>query len=238
MKTPDYLSYDRYKKKKQSGPDRRLAIFITTFFITLLVFTLIAKSFSPDVDVSIGEDSNTDAKETGLGVKKFIDDRLKVIQMEDNSPGASREDPQKTGNGYDDASFNKYTLNTEEEKITIPTKKTKVDKASDSDDTTIDEDSNNTYAPTTPPRPKNSDLYRPIEGTKMSKVLVGRYATIEQAKVAQGILMDSNLNITPFIKNTGGAYTLQVGSYSTRTKAEEVASQLQRNSFPARIIQE
>lgn len=238
MKTPDYLSYDRYKKKKQSGPDRRLAIFITTFFVTLLVFTLIAKSFSPDVDVSIGEDSNTDAKETGLGVKRFIDDRLKMIQMEDNSPGASIQDPQKTANGYDDASFDKYTKQAEEEKITLPTKKTNADNSLDSSDTTIDENAN-TYAPTTPPRPKSSDLYKPFDGsTKMSKVLVGRYATLEQAKVAQEILMDSSLNITPFIKNTGGAYTLQVGSYSSRAKAEEVASQLQRNSFPARIIQE
>lgn len=237
MKTPDYLSYDRYKKKKQSGPDRRLAIFVTTFFVTLLVFTLIAKSFSPDVDVSISEDSNTDAKETGLGVKRFIDDRLKSIQMEDNSPGASRQDTQKVGESYDDTSFNKYTQNTEEEKITLPTKKSKADRTFDSSDTTIDEDSG-TYAPPTPPRPKSSDLYRPIDGTKMSKVIVGRYATLEQAKVAQEILMDSNINITPFIKNTGGAYTLQVGSYSSRAKAEEVASQLQRNNFPARIIQE
>lgn len=238
MKTPDYLSYDRYKKRKQSGPDKRLAIFVTTFFVTLLVFTLIAKSFSPDVDVSISEDSNTDAKETGLGVKRFIDDRLKVIQMEDNSPGASRTDPQKENtDGYDDSSFNKYTQAEEEEKITLPTKKSKAGKTFDSDDTTIDEDSN-TYAPPTPPRPKSSDIYRPNDTIKMSKVLVGRYATLEQAKVAQGILMDSSLNITPFIKNTGGAYTLQVGSYSSRAKAEEVSSQLQRNNFPARIVQE
>lgn len=236
MKTPDYLSYDRYKKKKQSGPDKRLAIFVTTFFITLLVFTLIAKSFSPDVDVSISEDSNTDAKETGLGVKKFIDDRLKIIQMEDNSAGASRQDSQASNNGYDDTSFNKYTQTEEEEKITLP-KKNKSGSSYDTDNTTIDEDAD-TYAPAVPPRPKNSDLYRPVEGQKMSKVMVGRYATLEQAKVAQEILMDSSLNITPFIKNTGGAYTLQVGSYSSRSKAEEISSQLQRNNFPSRIVQE
>jgi uncharacterized membrane protein (DUF373 family) len=45
MKTPDYLSYDRYKKdKKKLGSKNNIVTFVVTFFITLLVFTAIAKS--------------------------------------------------------------------------------------------------------------------------------------------------------------------------------------------------
>lgn len=234
MKTPDYLSYERYKNKKESNPNKRMLIFITTFFITLLLFTAVVKSLSPDVDVSIGDDSQTDAKETGLGVKKFIDDRLKMIQMEDNSAGVSLKNEAKNVPGYQDALNEDYPDATEE-KINIPSKK---DKKQVQNDYAQDEYD----VPVVPPRPSARDLSTPFESPapapKMSKVLVGRYATAEQARVAQEILMDSGLSITPFIRDMGNSYTLQVGSYSSRAKAEGLVNDLQRSNFPARIIQE
>lgn len=230
MKTPDFMSYDRYKKKKKTNNKDGLLIGITSFFVTLLLFTIIAKSLSPNVDVTIGDESETDAKDTGLGVKRFIDDRLKMIQMEDNSAGVSvKTDDGKTPT-YNDDSFNKFSQELEE-KVSLPSKK------GASDDVTLDEEP---VYPTvhTPPRPSNKDLSTPFETPKAVKVFVGRYSNIEQAKVAQGILMDSGLNITPFIKDMGGSYTLQVGSYSNKNKADGVASELQRNNFPARVVQE
>lgn len=229
MKTPDYLSYDRYKKnKKNVGSKNSMLTFIVTFFITLLVFTAIAKSLSPDVDVSIGNDSQTDAKDTGLGVKKFIDDRLKLIQMDDNSAGVSIPDSGNkpsliNKNGSEDLSQEP------EEKVNIP---------KDNTDSAIIDDEPVTPTAKKPPRPSSKDLSTPFVTPVSSKVVVGRYATFEQAKVAQEILLDSGLDITPFVRQFNGAYTLQVGSYSTRTKAEELSSELQRNNFPARIIQE
>lgn len=231
------MSYDRYKKKKKDTSKDGLIIGITTFFITLLLFTVIAKSLSPDVDVTIGGDSETDAKDTGLGVKRFIDDRLKMIQMEDNSAGVSLkdEDPNKKTPAYNDASFDKFSQQMEE-KVNIPAKNNKVD------DADIQEEPMQPVVNTPPrpsaARPSNQDLSTPYASPKMTKVYVGRYANIEQAKVAQGILMDSGLNITPFIKNMGGTYTLQVGSYSTRAKADGLANELLQNNFPARVVQE
>lgn len=232
MKTPDYLSYDRYKKKKKNDKSKNgVLLFVTTFFATLLLFTIIAKSLSPNVDVSIGEDTGTDAKETGLGVKKFIDDRLKVIQMEDNSAGASAKGDNKINRVNNDASFDKYSQELDE-KINLPTDKT------DGSATTNDNDNYQTKVASNPPRPNTKDLSTPFVSPKMTKVYVGRYATIEQAKVAQGILLDSGINITPFVKDLGGSYTLQVGSYSNKAKADGLASELQRNNFPARVVQE
>lgn len=237
MKTPDYLTYERYKKKKKKDDSKSgLLIAITTFFVGLLIFTVIAKSLSPDVDVTIGGDSETDAKETGLGVKKFIDERLKMIQMEDDSAGVSYQKgdgklPQDgyNANGYPQASDTKIS--------------SKTPKAQPADEE-INEEPMEPIQLTpkasvnNPPRPSKQELSTPYETPKMSKVYVGRYATMEQARVAQEILVDSGINITPFVKNIGGAYTLQVGSYGSRAKAEGLASELQRNNFPARIVQE
>lgn len=230
MKTPDYLSYERYKKKKDSNPKRRLFIFTSTFFATLLICTIIVKGLSPNVDVTIGNDSETDAKETGLGVKKFIDERLKMIQMEDNSAGtALKNDPSKTP-GYEYLNSDKAAQEPEE-KVNIPTKDKKSNVQDDDYDSTV-------QSTNTPPRPTKKDLSTPYSNPKMAKVFVGRYATLEQAKVAQEILTDSGLDITPFIKDMGGSYTLQVGSYSSRAKADGLASELQKNNFPARVVQE
>lgn len=245
MKTPDYLSYDRYKKKKDANPNRRMLIFITTFFVMLLFFTAIVKALSPNVDVTIGDESQTDAKETGLGVKRFIDDRLKSIQMEDNSNGMVAGESNKKSKEYVIQDREQYARDVEE-KIELPSKKNRTDIGLDEDamypqavKPTSNARSQATKSTVTaPPRPSRKDLSTPFESPRVSKVYVGRYSTIEQAKVAQEILMDSGLNISPFVKDVGGYYTLQVGSYTSRAKADGVASELQRNSFPARVIQE
>ena len=81
---------------------------------------------------------------------------------------------------------------------------------------------------------------KPVTPTynKILKVCVGKYATVEQARVAQSILQDSDVGVSSFIKMVNGSYTLQVGSFTERSKAEQLLNELLRNSFPARIIQE
>jgi len=228
MKTPDYMSYTKYKKKKNNNSQKALVIFITTFFVTLLFLTVIAKQLSPNVDVTIGDDSDVEPKESGLGVKRFIDDRLKMIQMEDNSAGASKKVEDKKTAGFNDESFDSFSKELDE-KVNLPNKQKS---------TSQDNKKNNASAGT-PPRPNGmNESSTPAENPRVSKVLVGYYASVEQAKVAQGILLDSGLNITPFIKDLGGAYTLQIGSYSSKAKADSLASELLKNNFPARVIQE
>ena len=231
MKTPDYMSYNRYKNKKKNLSQKGVLIFITTFFVTLLLFTFVAKSLSPDVDVTIGDDSSTDAKETGLGVKRFIDDRLKMIQMEDNSTGMSKKIDDKKPTEYNDKSFDNFSETLDEE-VKIPTK---------NDENVIEEEpieQTVSSSKVAAPRPKAKDLSTPFEAPKMSKVFVGQYSNLEQAMVAQGILLDSGLDLTPFIKDLGGSYTLQVGSYSSRAKAVSLATLLNKNNFPARVVAE
>lgn len=248
MKTPDFMSYERYKKKKKDTSKNGMLVAVTTFFVALLLFTLIAKSLSPNVDVSIGNESETDAKETGLGVKKFIDDRLKMIQMDDNSAGVSLPNENKRAPLYSDENTGAIPQDSEE-KINLPKKNNKIN-ATDNSDDSIDEEPiqfnpSNQQVPAVskPPRPKGRDLSTTTTtptsvSNKMSKVYVGRYMTVEQAKVAQEILMDSGLSITPFIKNLGSYYTLQVGSYSSKSTADGLASELRQNNFPAKVVQE
>lgn len=70
------------------------------------------------------------------------------------------------------------------------------------------------------------------------KVLVGAYQTSEQAQLAKSILKDTAQGKNAFVKFVNGAYSLQVGSYSTKEQADSVARELSSNSFPARVYYE
>src|SRR5574344_1514393 len=122
MKTPGYMSYEKYKKNNDSDSKKAIKIFVTTFFVMLIVFTAIAKHLSPDVDVVIGDDSEMEAKNTGLGVKRFIDDRLKMIQMEDDSSTAAkrqkRVDASATGENPNDPAL--FEPGPQDEKVNLP----------------------------------------------------------------------------------------------------------------------
>lgn len=221
MKTPDYLSYERYKKKKNSNPNRRLLIFIVTFFASLLVFSVLAKSLTPDVDVTIGSDTELEEKDIGLGVKQFVDNRLKSIELDDLGKSLAKDKTSDVDN-----------ISVEEEKLTLPDKKHQKE--------LIDEAALDPVMPAyTPPRPGKEDIImHQTETPKMVKVYVGKYSTIDQAKVSQDILLDSGLDVSPFIKNLGGTYTLQIGSFADKSRAEQVASELTANGFPARMVSE
>lgn len=239
-KQPEYQNLKRYKKQKDVTAQNILTVFTTTFLIMLVFFIGAARHITPNVDVAIGEDSATDAKESGLGVKGFIDNRLKSIQSEDVSDIAKRLE-EKSSSTYDEEDDDTYFSKELEEKVKIPVKKVKQDVTSLKN---IDEDKP-VVKPSTVPQPKpvvtvhttsSAHLSTPSTSTTNIKVVVGSFSTLEQAKVAQTALQDSALGVSPFIKNLNGTYTLQVGSFSTEEKAQALANELLKHNFPARII--
>ena len=185
--------------------------------ILLLLFLGIAKQLSPEIDVSIGDDENATATEDVVD-KTSVDDRLKLLQQEDEGQKAQDE-----------------TFATElDEKVVLPDHK----KAGNSDNSEKEvvtlPDNTATPKPVVTSSPAPKQVVTPAN----VKVVVGYYTTKEQAEVAKGIIAESGLNISPYVKSIGGAYTIQVGSYSTREKAQSVANELLRNNYPARIIME
>ena len=82
LKRPSHISYKEYQKKVTKKPNEGIIIFVSAFFILLLLFLGIAKQLSPEIDVSIGEDENQTATED-VADKTSVDDRLKLLQQED-----------------------------------------------------------------------------------------------------------------------------------------------------------
>lgn len=202
LKKSNHISYKDYQKKVTKNPNEGIAIFVSAFFILLLLFLGIAKQISPEIDVSIGDDNAKISQEEDE--KSVVDERLKLLQMEDN--GENTFAPEL------------------DEKVVIPEKKN-VEEVKEDEAITL---------PEKEATPSPAQTAAPVA----SKVVVGYYQTKEQAEVAKGIIAEAGLNISPFVRSIGGAYTIQVGSYSTREKAQSVVNDLLRNNYPARIISE
>lgn len=215
-KRPSHISYKEYQKKVTKKPNEGIIIFVSAFFILLLLFLGIAKQLSPEIDVGIGDDENSTSTEGIADADKTsVDDRLRLLQQEDE--GKKVQD---------------NTFATElDEKVVLPDQKknNNSDIATQEAVTLSDKSAN--------PRPVVAP--KPVVSQQASaKVVVGYYTTKEQAEVAKGIIAESGLNISPYVRNIGGAYTIQVGSYATREKAQSIANELLRNNYPARIIME
>ncbi|MBQ8168306.1 SPOR domain-containing protein [bacterium] len=216
MEKTSHISYKEYKQKLESKPNEGLILFVSAFFVMLLLFLGVVKQLSPDVDVSIGDNSETTVEEFEKG---SVDERLRAIQMEDNSSMMSSDE----------------TFSPElDEKVRLPKQTRKVIGEPELEEVvTLQNEDHVTKTDKT----VESET-APLPSTTNAKVIVGYYATSAQAEVAKSIIMDSGLNIQPFVKNIGGAYTLQVGSFSSREKAQNVANDLLKNNFPARVIVE
>lgn len=236
---PEYQNLKRYKKQKDVTAQNILTVFVTTFLIMLVFFIGAARHMTPNVDVAIGEDSATDAKETGLGVKGFIDNRLKAIQSEDTSDIAKKLEEKAKTTFYEDDE-DEYFSKDLDQKVKIPVRTVKQEVTTHKNDTVEEEKVTvKVVKPTTVPQPKPTVDVKPVQTSATPvaiKVVVGSYSSMDQAKVAQTILQESSLGVTPFIKNIHGTYTLQVGSFNSEAKAQSLANELLRNNFPARII--
>lgn len=216
---PSHISYKEYQKKVTKNPNEGIIIFVSAFFILLLLFLGIAKQISPEVDVSIGDETQQTSEDDNM-YKASVDERLKLLQEEDNSQ---------------DKMFNDEL----EEKVVIPEDKKNSEPESNtsSEEEPVklpDAEANPKPQETASPAPQSTQVQQSVS----AKVVVGYYATKEQAEVAKGIIAESGMNISPFVRSIGGAYTIQVGSYATREKAQSVVNDLLRNNYPARIIME
>ena len=133
-------------------------------------------------------------------------------------------------NKFEEDDEDEYFDKTLEEKVKIPVKKVKQEVKQVTQE--VQQTHEHKTVTTTPPKPVEiPTAYNPV-----IKVVVGSYSSIDQAKVAQSILQEAGLGVTPFVKNIQGTYTLQVGSFSSEAKAQSLANELLKHNYPARII--
>jgi hypothetical protein len=230
-----HFSYSDYKKKTRKAPNKDFTVFISVFIVGVLIILGFAKILSPNVDVgiSVNDDSNITTQDDDDSVS-MVDDRLRKLKMEDEGKKEANEEmfspeldervvlPQQKRKTVGEFEAEK---NINQEKRLTEEKINQVQNA-------INHAQEAKTQVSTPQAPA------PVVKTEVvnAKVVVGYYATEKQAEVAKSIIQDAGLSVVPIVKNMGGYYTLQVGSYSSREKAQQAANGLLKSNFPARVI--
>lgn len=260
MKNEDYsqqtqsnshISYKDYKKMlKDSNKKYAFKLFFWAFCVLLLIFLGIAKTMSPDVDITLGDESNNEMSiesEDYYTPRGEIDDRLRDIQMEDElSPAGSEslevEDGEKVSIPEHTNRFEGTENKLPEELLGQKAVKDVVGPVQspveglNRQDTSAHQVQQNHPSQTAAPAPAAAPT--PAVPTVTARVIVGNYPTTEQAEVAKGILQEAGLGVTPFVRKMGSGYTLQVASYSSKEKAMSVAESLLNQNFPAKVVVE
>lgn len=70
-----------------------------------------------------------------------------------------------------------------------------------------------------------------------SKVLIGKYATLAEARKVQNTLTDLPDGVLPFVKKINSYYTIQMGSYENFNIAKTVAAQYKQKGYDVWILQ-
>ena len=69
----------------------------------------------------------------------------------------------------------------------------------------------------------------------LNRVVVGSYSSIDQAKKAYDKMVESDLDVAPIIKEVQGSYTLQVGAFTDKDKANKLVDTLKTKQYSAEI---
>ena len=109
-------SYKKYMKKDSSKDYMLFKIFVVSFFAMFLIFTFIIKACTPSVDVSIGDYKQESDIDNSESMKKIVDDRLSMIQDEDQGRNFS-ELIQNANDTDKDSSVVNESNNTQSEEL-------------------------------------------------------------------------------------------------------------------------
>lgn len=223
---PSHISYKDYKKMIKRNPKQGAILFLSVFFILLIVFLGFAKLMSPDIDITLGDENvqYEELEQTGA-----VDSRLMEIHMEDNS-----QFPGEDGLAIEEGDRVIIPDTKKEHNIseTLPAEENRDLQTSEK---TVDTKTQ-VQAPVQNPELNQAPVPQPQQAAVSAKVVVGSYATLEQAQVAKGILADSEEGLNPFIRKVNNEYTIQVGSFNSKEKAVNAAKNLLNKNYPARVL--
>ncbi|MBQ4645758.1 MAG: SPOR domain-containing protein [Candidatus Gastranaerophilales bacterium] len=244
--------YFAYKKNKiqreieeQKKPISRvsflLQLFVATFIIIFIIFAVSFMKFSSKMDIEYtkGElqfNPNNMTSIPNYSVasdeepQRKIDKRLLLIQQEENAPSEARiieknKNPEVISRAH--LENNKKIEKLEKQKKLNAQIEEKQNKISN----IIEEVKFQKKIPTEQISVDNNV-------TIISKVLIGRYNTFEEAQKLQLQIKAKNHKLQPFVRKVGNVYSVQMGSYQDFDVAKSHAHVLRNQGFDVWIYQQ
>ena len=226
-------------------------IFAFVFLVALAGFSYLVKSYSPEIDVTIGNNDALTLSESDMEVEiKSVDERLKWIQMEDEMPTVALRNSETSENPLnidflptmeEENIEPELRKNEVKEKTLVPSPPTPTIK--DIQAAIPDFRSQNSVSSTNNivvsqgpiPLPTKPQSTVPLPVTTISKVYLGEFHSLEDAMATQQSISEKDNTIVPFIKATNGTYIVQLGSFYEKEKAEALATKVQAMGYVPKI---
>lgn len=236
MSNTENTGIPRGKRRKKKFHFGYIYLFLFIFLSALIGFSYLVKSFSPDIDVTIGNKEAMTLGESDMDIEvKSIDERLKWIQMEDDLPSVALRnfkekeiDEDLTKKEKDDLKDSENKKEKEkEQKETKPTKSAPVP--------TIEEIKKTDFREIPAAMPEK---VVPLPKPSITRVYFGSYSNIEDATAVQNEVAKIDASLSPYIKSTNGSYMVQVGSFADRDRAAALVSKLKAKGLSPKISYE
>ncbi|MBQ8634950.1 SPOR domain-containing protein [bacterium] len=246
-----YFAYKKNKiqseLKEAKKPISRFSficqLFIATFVVMfiVIVITIMKYSSKMDIEYTKGElqlASGAVNSIAGYNSPAFeedkqrkIDKRLLLIQQEENAPSEARI-VSKPKAQLEVISQTHVEKNKKLEKIEKQQKLNKQNEEKNSKISSIMED-----VKLQKKIPVDNSL---VENnvTVMSKVLVGRFSSFEEAQKVQNQIKAKNPSLQPFVRKVGGVFSVQMGSYQDFVQAKAHAQKLGAKGLDVWIYQQ
>lgn len=215
----------RVPESSQGSGKKLFLLFVVTFVVVTISASIFFKNLFSNVDVNIGENPIAAMDQRGdeedeLNIRAQIDQRLKMIQNEEEMPGVSER-------GYETDEEIVERLRRDETKENLPSEESMNIEQKEQDATqkvleTI----------TLPTEEQKND------SNKISKVYIGQFSDMQKAVEMQANLFASGLDINPIIKEVNGYYTIQAGAFSNPEAAKGFVETLNNAGFSAKIVRE
>lgn len=228
------------KKKPISKLAFLLQLFVVTFVVIFIVIVIGIMKYSAKVDIeytkgelpftngTINQIPNYNLKSEEEPQRK-IDNRLILIQQEENAPSEARILNKKNQEVIASSHLeeNKRIEKQERQKKLTEQSENKNSKIA----TLLDEVKLQRKIPV-----EQIDVDSNV--TIMSKVLIGRYNTFEEAQKLQNQIKAKNSKLQPFVRKVGNVFSVQMGSYQDFSVAKNHAQSLRNQGFDVWIYQQ
>ena len=234
------VNYDDYDY------DYNQFIFISTFFGVLIIFLLLAKMLTPAVDIPEVASGNNNLPQPSEedSFRQRIDSSLVDIFNDEKFPQALVPNEDKTQKQQDESSED--NLNDKQTQPQNPFEndffKDDYNNSSKNTEDTSSSSSQRASVPMPPapvPSPKQIEPAQPQKIIAPTyKVLVGSFATPEEARLLAKEMTSDGYSVTPFIRLINGKYAVQAGSFNDVERARATANTLNHYYDGVKIIEE
>ena len=243
----------RKRRKRKNGFMGYVYLFAFVFIAALAGLSHLVNSYTPEVDVTIGNQETATLTQSDMDVEvKSVDERLKWIQMEDEMPSvAIREAKEETDSSVKEKEKKAIELETDEEPIFKKVEKIPMPTMSEVSETTaplpsvaapVVSDfrtvaSSNVVVPL--PVAQSQSYSTPIIPApipSLTKVYLGSFTSVDEAMSMQQKIATDIPDSMPFIKSMNGSYIVQLGSFSNPDVAQAFIQRVRDKGYNPKVI--